>query len=62
MKIRIAPEKCIKCMGCLAICGVITSYNMDLLIDEDRAKEECSSCKSQLCIKMCPTGAISIER
>lgn len=62
MKVRIAPEKCIKCMGCLSICDVITSHNMDIVVDEDRAKEDCKNCKSPLCVKMCPTGAISIEK
>jgi len=63
MKVTIDWERCIKCMGCLLVCSdVFESYSMNIVIKEEKSKEKCKNCKDHLCIKMCPTGAIILEK
>ena len=61
MKIIIRWEKCIRCMGCLIVCGdVFESHAMHIKINDQKFKEKCKNCKDELCRRMCPTGAIEI--
>jgi ferredoxin len=54
MMVKVDPDKCMLCGGCVAVCPTdcITVYEAWL----DLKGEECKECGA--CVKLCPVGAM----